>query len=59
MVSGDKIRMTQVLINLSKMAQKYQRQSGGDLEIKVAYDYGQELLKMQIMNVNIPVRDES
>ena len=28
-VSGDKIRMTQVLINLAKMAQKFQRQSGG------------------------------
>ena len=41
MVSGDKIRMTQVLINLSKMAQKYQSQSGGEVKIKVAYDYNQ------------------
>ena len=38
-VSGDKIRMTQVLINLSKMAQKFQRQSGGEIKMKVAYDY--------------------
>ena len=50
--------MTQVLINLLKMAQKFQRQSGGDIQMKVAYDYKHELLKVHIINFNLFVRDQ-
>ena len=57
-MSGDKIRMTQVLINLSKMAQKFQRQSGGEIKMKVAFDYEHELLKVHILNTELQVRDQ-
>ena len=30
---GDKIRMTQILINLIKMAQVFQRKSGGEVKL--------------------------
>lgn len=49
-VIGDKVRLTQVLINLAKLALKFQRQSGGKVEIFVAYDFKTNQVKVCITN---------
>ena len=47
---GDKIRMTQILLNLIKMAQVFRRKSGGEVKLQVAFDYRKQLLRVHVMN---------
>ena len=52
-MTGDRIRLIQVLLNFVKLTFKLQQWNGGQTKILAAYDYNLQQIKVSVLNTNM------